>query len=127
MRLDTSQTISLGAFVLEDGSRLADLTLAYETWGERAADGNNVILLCHGYTNHPHAAGDEAGWWHHLIGPGKAIDTDRYFVICSNMLGSAYGSTGPSSPDPATGMPYGPDFPKFSTGDIIAISRPLVS
>jgi homoserine O-acetyltransferase/O-succinyltransferase len=124
--LETSETVSLGAFELENGSRLEELSLAYETWGQRAADDGNVILLCHGYTNHPHAAGDAAGWWDGLIGSGRAIDTDRYHVICANMLGSAYGSTGPGSVDPVSGQPYGPDFPEFSTGDIVAAQKRLL-
>ncbi|MBT7759140.1 MAG: alpha/beta fold hydrolase, partial [Rhodospirillaceae bacterium] len=96
------------------------LTLAYETYGTLNAEADNGILLGHGYTSNPHAAGDEAGWWHNLIGPGRAIDTDRYYVVCANMIGSAFGSTGPGSTNPATGVPYGASFPDITTGDMVA-------
>ena len=100
-------------------SRLRDL-------GTLAPDGRNAILLCHGFTSSPHAAGDDAGWWAGLVGPGKAIDTDRYFVICANMLGSAYGTTGPGSTNPQTGKAYGPDFPEITTKDIIGTQALLL-
>ena len=120
MLLPTSKTFTSTDFPLSDGGRLPELTVAYETYGTLAGDGGNAILLSHGYTSNPHAAGDESGWWCDLIGPGKAMDTDRYFVICANMLGSSYGSTGPASIDPATGAPYGPDFPNVTTDDMVA-------
>ncbi len=113
-------------FALSTGEALPELTLAYETYGTLASDGNNAILVCHGYTNHPHAAGDATGWAFNLIGPGKAVDTDKYFVVCSNMIGSAYGSSGPNSTNPATGKPYGPDFPKYTTKDMIAAQHALI-
>ena len=111
-------------FKLESGRTLAEMTLAFETYGRLATDGANAILVTHGYTGGQHAAGaatadSPAGWWDGVIGPGKAIDTDRYFVVSSNMLGSSYGSTGPGSIDPATGKPYGPDFPDITLGDIV--------
>ena len=126
MLLATSTIFESGDFLLEAGGRLDPLTLAYETWGTLSDAGDNAILLCHGYTSSPHAAGDEAGWWNGLIGPGKAIDTDHYFVVCSNMIGSAYGSSGPPSQDPARGAPFGPDFADFSTNDMVAAQRRLV-
>jgi len=126
MLLATSKTFTHADFALTTGSVLPELTLAYETYGTLAPDGNNAILLCHGYTNHPHAGGDKDGWCFNLLGPGKAIDTDKYFVVCSNMIGSAYGSSGPSSINPETGKPYGPDFPKYSTRDMIAAQHLLI-
>lgn len=126
MLLPTSKIFSSTGFPLSGGETLAELTVSYETWGTLDADGNNAILLCHGYTNYPHAGGDADGWFHNLMGPGKAVDTDKYFVVCSNMLGSAYGTTGPSSINPATGKPYGPDFPKYSTADMVAAQERLI-
>ena len=120
MLLATSTLFESVNFKLELGGALAQLSLAYETYGTLNAAADNAILLCHGYTSNPHAAGDGAGWWHNLIGPGRAMDTDRYYVVCSNMIGSAFGSTGPGSPDPATGLPYGPGFPDITTGDMVA-------
>ena len=120
MLLPTSKTFTSGDFPLSNGGHLPELTIAYETYGTLAGNGANAILLSHGYTSNPHAGGDESGWWSDLIGPGKAMDTDRYFVICANMLGSSYGSTGPASIDPATGAPYGPDFPDITTDDMVA-------
>ncbi len=125
MLLATSKTFETSDFALSTGAHLPKLTVAYETGGELAADGNNAILLCHGYTNHPHAAG-EGGWFAPLVGPGKAIDTNKYFVVCSNMLGSAYGTTGPGSINPETGRPYGPDFPKYTTTDMVAAQKLLI-
>jgi homoserine O-acetyltransferase len=116
-------------FALESGVVLPEMTLAFETYGRLTADGANAILVTHGYTGSQHAAGPptptdpNGGWWNGLIGPGKAIDTDRYFVVASNMLGSAYGSTGPASLNPATGKPYGPDFPDITLGDIVHAQR----
>ncbi len=116
-------------FALESGVELPEMTLALETYGRLAAYGGNGILVTHGYTGSQHAAGPptptdpNGGWWNGLIGPGKAIDTDRYFVVASNMLGSAYGSTGPASVNPATGKPYGPDFPDITLGDIVRAQR----
>lgn len=126
MILASSSVLTWQNFELSSRSTLPELTLAYETYGSLDADGNNAILLCHGYTNNPHAAGNATGWANNLVGPGKAIDTDKYFIVCSNMLGSAYGTTGPASINPETGKPYGPSFPKFSTGDMIAAQKLLV-
>ncbi len=125
MLLPTSKTFTSADFPLAGGG-LPELVLAFETYGTLAADGNNAVLLCHGYTGHPHAGGDVGGWFHKLIGPGKAIDTDQYFVVCSNMLGSPYGSSGPASIEPTTGQPYGPDFPKYSAADMIAAQHRLI-
>ncbi|HSN78417.1 MAG TPA: homoserine O-acetyltransferase [Anaerolineae bacterium] len=112
-------------FRLESGATLSPVTLAYETYGHLNAQRSNALLVCHALSGGAHAAGylspDEAqpGWWDDCIGPGKAFDTDRYFVICSNVLGSCYGSSGPSSIDPATGEPYGLHFPVVTIGDMV--------
>ena len=127
------RTFTAYGFPLQSGRVLPEMTLAYETYGRLAPDGRNAILITHGGTASGHAAGkysptDRApGWWDGLIGPGKAIDTNRYFVVASNMLGSSYGSTGPSSIDPATNKPYGPDFPDITMRDIIEAQRLLLS
>jgi len=126
MLLPTSKVFKSTDFPIKNGGVLAQLEIAYETWGRLAPDGRNAILLCHGFTSSPHAAGDDAGWWNGLIGPGKAIDTDRFFVVCANMLGSAYGSTGPGSTNPRTGRPYGPDFPEITTKDIVGAQALLL-
>ncbi len=112
-------------FALESGATLSPVTLAYEAYGRLNADRSNAILVCHALSGGAHAAGylapDDAqpGWWDDCIGPGKAFDTDRYFVLCSNVLGSCYGSSGPSSVDPATGQPYGLHFPVVTIGDMV--------
>ena len=126
MLLSTSTLFEARDFSLQLGGVLSRLNLAFETYGALNAAADNAILLCHGYTSSPHAAGDSAGWWHNLIGPGRAIDTERYYVVCSNMIGSAFGSTGPGSTDPATGAPYGPDFPDITTGDMVAAQSLLL-
>lgn len=126
MKLPTSTLFDAGNFTLESGIVLPGVQLGYETYGELAVDRNNAVLMCHGYTNHPHVTGDKAGWWPNLVGPGCAIDTNKYFVICVNMLGSAYGSTGPASINPATGKPYGPDFPDTVIGDLLAAQISLL-
>src|SRR3954468_2217195 len=120
---------SIGDLALRHGGVLRDATLAYVTHGTLAHDGRNAVLLTHGYTSsHLFADGGAAaeGSWSPLLGPGRAIDTDRFFVVSSNMLGSSFGSTGPASPDPATGRPYGPDFPRLTLADIVAAQRRLI-
>ena len=112
-------------FQLESGARLGPVTLAYETYGQRNADRSNAILIAHALSGSGHAAGYQSendpapGWWDDCIGPGKAFDTDRFFVICSNVIGSCYGSTGPMSINPATGKPYGLSFPVVTIGDMV--------
>jgi homoserine O-acetyltransferase len=125
--------MQLSNLTLENEQTLLQVTIAYETYGELAKDGANAILIAHGYTSNHHAAGrygltdPKPGWWDRLIGPGKAIDTTRFFVVSSNMLGSCYGSTGPASVNPATGKPYGPDFPDITMGDIVRAQRLLLA
>ncbi|MEI2690670.1 MAG: homoserine O-acetyltransferase [Anaerolineae bacterium] len=112
-------------FRLESGALLGPVTLAYETYGQLNAARSNAVLICHALSGGAHAAGyltpddDQPGWWDDCIGPGKAFDTNRYCVICSNVLGSCYGSSGPSSVDPATGQPYGLHFPVVTIGDMV--------
>ena len=119
-------------FTLESGRLLPELTLAFEVYGRLRPDGRNAILITHGFTSSHHAAGTYrptdplAGWWDGLIGPGKAIDTDRFFVVSSNMLGSSFGSTAPASVNPATGKRYGPDFPEITLRDIVGAQKLLL-
>jgi homoserine O-acetyltransferase/O-succinyltransferase len=127
------KSMDLGSFTLDSGQALSEVVIAYETYGQLAPDGRNAILITHGYTSNHHAAGrygpidTRLGWWDRLIGPGKAIDTERFFVISSNVLGSCYGTTGPASVNPATGKPYGPDFPDITMRDIVRAQRELLS
>jgi homoserine O-acetyltransferase/O-succinyltransferase len=130
--MELSTSMNLGSLALEHGQVLSDVTIAYDTYGRLAPDGRNAILITHGYTSNHHAAGrygpaeSKVGWWDRLIGPGKAIDTERLFVISSNVLGSCFGTTGPSSLNPATGKPYGPEFPAVTMRDIVMAQRELL-
>jgi homoserine O-acetyltransferase len=125
----TGTTIgAIGDLALRHGGRLLDAKLAYVTYGALAPDGRNAVLLTHGYTSSHLFAdpGAAEGSWAPLVGPGRPIDTDKLFVVASNMLGGSAGSTGPSSIDPATGRPYGPDFPPITLGDIVGAQRRLL-
>jgi homoserine O-acetyltransferase len=131
MEAVVSRTFTAYGFELESGTKLPDMTLAFETYGTLAPDGRNVILVTHGFTSSHHAAGKYTptgapGWWDGLIGPGKTVDTNRYFVVASNMLGSSYGSTAPASVNPATGKQYGPDFPTITLRDIVRAQKLLL-
>ncbi|MDK2892336.1 homoserine O-acetyltransferase [Methanohalophilus sp.] len=111
-------------FFLNSGNFLEEVTVAYETYGKLNSEKNNAILICHALTGDAHAAGyhegdEKPGWWDSTIGPGKAFDTDRYFVICSNVLGGCQGTTGPSSINPSTGMSYGLSFPQITIEDMV--------
>jgi homoserine O-acetyltransferase len=110
-------------FACEHGGELPELTLAYETWGALTPERDNAILLHTGLSasSHAksHAKNSNAGWWEEFIGPGAAVDTDRYFVICTNLLGGCYGSTGPPSTDPRTGEPYATNFPILCVRDMV--------
>ncbi len=121
------------SFALEGGGVLPDLTMAYETWGTLAADASNAILLCHALTGDAHAAGPllpgqpTSGWWDHMIGPGRPIDTDRWFVVCANVLGGCQGTTGPASPHPDDGKPWGSRFPVVSVRDWVRSQEMLAN
>ncbi len=115
---------------LQGGGALPRVTLAYVTRGTLAADGRNAILVTHGYTSGPAmiepGVASSEGAWSTLVGPGAPIDTDRYYVVCSNMLGSSFGSTNAASIDPNTGKPYGSSFPKIAVADIVAAQKRLL-
>jgi len=113
------------------GRALAPVEVAYETYGELSAARDNVVVLCHALTGDAHAAGHHGdparrGWWDTLVGPGKAVDTERWFVVCANLLGGCAGTTGPSSLDPATGRAYGLRFPPLAVSDLVAVHRALL-
>jgi homoserine O-acetyltransferase/O-succinyltransferase len=117
---------------LESGAEIGPLTVAYETYGDLASAGDNAILVEHALTASAHVAGRHQptdrvpGWWDVMIGRGRAFDTTKYFVVCSNLLGSCYGTTGPTSIDPRTGKPYGSSFPQITIGDMVTVQRELV-
>ena len=117
---------------LASGAGLGPVTLAYETYGRLSPERDNAVLILHALTGDSHVAGyydpgdDKPGWWDIMVGPGKGIDTDRYFVVCSNILGGCMGSTGPSSMDPSTGHPYGLNFPVVTVGDMVEAQRALM-
>ncbi len=110
--------------VLDCGAALAPFTVAYQTYGTLNAEKSNAIMVCHALTGDQHVANvhpitGKRGWWETVIGPGKPVDTDRYFVICPNIIGGCMGSTGPNSINPATGKVYGLDFPVITIGDMV--------
>ncbi len=117
---------------LECGASLGPISITYETYGRLNEERNNAILICHALSGDSHVAGfysetdAKPGWWEYMVGPGKGIDTDRYFVICSNILGSCMGSTGPCSYNPKTVEPYGLQFPVVTTGDMVKAQRALL-
>lgn len=112
-------------FAFSSGEALPELTVRYETYGTLNRECSNAVLICHALSGDHHCAGihtledRKPGWWNHFIGPGKAVDTGKYFVICSNCLGGCQGTTGPSSLDPRTGKPYGSRFPLLTIGDMV--------
>jgi homoserine O-acetyltransferase len=116
-------------FALEGGGRLEEVVMAYESWGTLNADASNAVLVCHALTGDSHAAGSIApghlddGWWNDLIGPGKPLDTNRWFVMCVNVLGGCQGSTGPSSTVPGSDRRYGSNFPQVTIRDIVRAQR----
>lgn len=128
------QTITVATpddpFVTEHGDTLRHIDLTFETWGALNEARDNAVLVIHALTGDSHAAShgpeDQMGWWEPLIGPGRPIDTDRYFVICPNNLGSCYGSTGPGSVDPETGDRYRLRFPMLTVRDLVAAQARLV-
>jgi homoserine O-acetyltransferase/O-succinyltransferase len=121
--------VSAEPFVCDDGGVLPGFTLRYETYGRLNTARDNAVLICHALSGDYHCAGihsladKKPGWWNNLIGPGKAVDTNKYFVLCANVLGGCQGSTGPSSLDPATGHPYGITFPAVTIRDMVRTQR----
>jgi len=116
---------------LDSGATLSPYTLAFETYGTLNAARSNAILVCHALTGDQYLAGrhpvtGRSGWWELIVGPGLPIDTDRYFVICANVLGGCMGTTGPKSFDPATGRPWGLDFPVITVADMVRSQVPLI-
>jgi len=120
--------------VLASGATLPEVEVAYETYGELNADRSNAVFICHALSGDAHAAGlhegddpNRPGWWDNIVGPGRPLDTDRFFVICANVLGGCRGTTGPSSIDPATGKPYGLRFPLVQVRDLVEVHRALLA
>jgi len=119
---------------LQSGAELTEVEVAYETYGELNRDKSNAVFICHALSGDAHAAGlhdgddpDRPGWWDNIIGPGRPLDTDRFFVICANVLGGCKGTTGPSSTDPATGRPWGLRFPLVQVRDLVEVHRALLA
>ncbi len=117
--------------ITDGGGRIAPLTIAYETYGQLNAARSNAILLCHALTGDQYAAGvnpvtGKPGWWEAMVGPDKPFDTNRYFLICSNVVGGCMGTTGPASLNPATGKPYGLDFPVVTIRDMVRAQAMLI-
>lgn len=120
--------------VLASGAELGPLEVAYETYGELNAERSNAVFICHALSGDAHAAGLHAGddptkpgWWDNIVGPGRPLDTDRYFVISANVLGGCMGTTGPSSIDPSTGNPWGLRFPLVQVSDMVNVHRALLA
>jgi len=132
----TSSILPLGDLTLRDGGRIPSARLAFATWGELNENHSNAILLFHALSGTHHVSGHHPeppegceywteelheGWWNDMVGPGKAIDTDRFFVICSNYLGGCYGSSGPADLNPETGKPFGSSFPHLNAADLVDV------
>ncbi len=122
---------ALGALPLDSGQALSEVELAYRTYGRLDAERSNAVLVHHALTGDQHVASPDPktgrpGWWPRMVGPGRPVDTDRFFVVCANVLGGCGGSTGPSSPDAATGRPYGLTFPVITVGDMVRAQAALL-
>lgn len=125
------QSVRFDSLSLDSGAVLIPVDVAYETYGALNASRSNAILVTHAFSGDAHAAGihpssGKLGWWDNMIGPGKAFDTEKYFVICSNILGGCAGTTGPSSIDPTTGKPYAMNFPVITVSDIVRLQKKLI-
>jgi len=125
------QSVRFESMPLDSGEQLAPVTIAYETYGRLNEERTNAILILHALSGDAHAAGyypgeSRPGWWETMIGPGKGFDTDRYFVVCSNVIGGCKGSSGPISINPATGREYGLDFPVVTVGDMVRAQKLLI-
>lgn len=137
MLISSPQVLSFAGpkepFSLESGAKLNKVDVAYETYGTLNENKTNAILIQHALTGNSHCAGKynvqdkQVGWWDPLIGPGKAFDTDRYFLVCANVLGGCNGTTGPASINPDTGVPYGMGFPVITIRDMVRIQKQLLS
>jgi homoserine O-acetyltransferase/O-succinyltransferase len=126
-----ANTVRFDSLALGSGATLAPVDVAYETYGSLNTAKSNAVLVLHAFSGDAHAAGishetGKPGWWDNMVGPGKAFDTNRYFVICSNVLGGCRGTTGPSSVNPATGCPYAMSFPVITIGDMVRLEKMLV-
>src|SRR5437764_3517634 len=125
-----TNTVRFDSVLLDSGQTLTQVDVAYEIYGELNAARSNAILVLHAFSGDAHAAGvnheGKPGWWDNMIGPGKGFDTNRYFVICANVLGGCRGTTGPASINPATGCPFAMSFPVITVGDMVRLQRMLV-
>src|SRR4051794_23865945 len=125
-----SNSVRFDSVLLDSGQTLTQVDVAYETYGTLNAARSNAILVLHAFSGDAHAAGisheGKPGWWDNMIGPGKGFDTNRYFVICANVLGGCRGTTGPSSINPATGCPYAMSFPVITIGDMVRLQKMLI-
>jgi homoserine O-acetyltransferase len=126
-----ANSVRFDSLALDSGATLAPVEVAYETYGRLNAAKSNAILVLHAFSGDAHAAGissetGKPGWWDNMIGPGKAFDTNRYFVICSNVLGGCRGTTGPASINPATGCPYAMSFPVITIADMVRAQKMLI-
>jgi homoserine O-acetyltransferase/O-succinyltransferase len=125
-----SKSLAIRDFRLQSGGVMPEVAIAYRTLGRLSPARDNAVLVTHGNTSGPQmidpGGSTGEGGWSEIVGPGKAVDTNRYFVICPNMLGSSYGSTNAASIDPSTGKRYGPNFPDITVGDIVATQRRLL-
>ncbi|MCK5114099.1 MAG: homoserine O-acetyltransferase, partial [Phycisphaerae bacterium] len=130
-KLNCAQTVTFDApMLLENGGELPNLTVVYETYGKLSPAKDNAIIICHALTGDSHVAAhdenDDPGWWDVVVGPGKSIDTEKFFVICPNVLGGCRGTTGPNSTNPATGKVWGRDFPNITIGDMVDAQNRLI-
>lgn len=126
-----TKSFTFNEMLFDSGELFGPVTVAYETYGRLNADKSNAVLICHALTGDAHAAGfhagdDKPGWWDEMIGPGKAFDTNKYFVICSNVIGGCKGSTGPASINIDTGKPYGLSFPALTIKDMVTSQKKLI-
>jgi homoserine O-acetyltransferase/O-succinyltransferase len=134
-RVETQRVVLFTAerpLTLDSGATLGPVEVAFETYGTLDQDRANAVFVCHALTGDAHAAGHHGdpsrrGWWDTIIGPGRPLDTDRFFVVCANLLGGCQGTTGPSSIDPATGRPYGLRFPLMTVRDLVRVHRALTA
>ncbi|MGG5890455.1 homoserine O-acetyltransferase MetX [Falsiroseomonas sp. HC035] len=130
-QIDHQRAVFAEGLALDSGAVLAPLAVAYRTYGKLNAQRSNAVLVCHAltgdqYVAEPHPITGKPGWWEAVVGPGRPVDTDRFFVICANVLGGCMGSSGPAEPMPGTGRPYGTDFPSITIRDMVRAQKLLV-